>query len=126
MAVSEDQKPKVMNIRYRNNAAYRSVHASGAYGGIVPSGEIFLGVFSERNHFPECATVEFSDAGDQGIENVQVEKGIVREMEVGVIMNLNVAKAIKQWLDEKITLIEQAAADPNAKSIQIVEAKRQL
>lgn len=121
-----DQKPLGLNIRYRTNPAYRSVYAGGAYGGIVPSGEIVLGIFSERPHFPESAIVEFNEQTKQGTETVQIEKGIVREMEVGVIMNLNVAKAVRQWLDEKIAFVEKTLADPNIKQIEITGAKSEV
>jgi hypothetical protein len=110
-----------IQIRYRNSPAYRSIHASGAYGGVIPTGDITLGIFSERNHFPESAIVAVSPETKQGTETVQVEKGIVREMEVGIIMNLSVAKAIRQWLDDKIAFIE-ANTDPN-KRIEIAGAR---
>ncbi|MGA2714503.1 MAG: hypothetical protein ABSG41_15470 [Bryobacteraceae bacterium] len=118
--MAEDQKEKTLHIRYRNNPAYRSVHAGGAYGGVLPSTEIFLGIFSERTHFPESATVEINEETKQGVEKVQIEKGIVREMEIGLIMNVHVAKAIRQWLDEKIAFVEQVTADPKNAQIEII------
>ena len=121
--MGEDQKSKSLNIRYRNNPAYRSVHATGAYGGTLPNGEICLGIFSERTHFPESAIVEVDEQTKQGKETVQVEKGIVREMEVGIIMNLDVAKAIRVWLDDKIAFVEQAMADPKQMRIEVIGGK---
>jgi hypothetical protein len=121
--MAEDQKTKILQIRYRNNPAYRSVHAGGAYGGVVPSGEIFLGIFSERTHFPESATVELDEQTSQGRETIQIEKGIVREVEVGLIMNLSVAKAIRQWLDEKIAFVEQVNSDPNSTRVEIIPGR---
>ena len=120
-----DSNTKSLSVRYRNNAAYRSVHASGAYGGAVPTGEIFLGIFSERTHFPESALVEFDEVTHQAKETVQVEKGIVREMEVGIIMNLEVAKSIHLWLQEKINFVEgmMASSEPR---VEVLGGKSKL
>jgi hypothetical protein len=70
--------------------------------------------------------VDFNDQTGQGIETVQIEKGIVREMEVGLMMNLSVAKAIRQWLDEKIAFVEQVVADPAAKRVEIIGGRSEL
>jgi hypothetical protein len=121
----EDDKQSI-KINYRSAQSYRVVHASGIHGGPLPSGEIFLSVFSERTNFPDSSVIQIEKDGSgfSGKEIVQIDKGLVREMEVGVLMNINVARALRQWLDEKIIFIERAMDDPNVpKNVMIAGGK---
>jgi len=120
----EDKKS--IKVHYRSGQAYRSIHAGGAHGGALPSGDIFMGIFSERTNFPDCSVIELEReaSGYSGKEIVKIEQGLVREMEVGVFMNINVARSLRQWLDEKIAFIEQAMQDPTVpKDVMITGGK---
>ena len=101
-------KNKLM-FSYKLGSGYRSIKASGAYGGIVSTGDIYMGIYSERSHLPETSYVNVSDDGVVLEDEVfRAPDGTVREIEVGLLMNLSTAKAYRKWLDDKIRAIEEA------------------
>jgi len=94
---------------------FRVVHADGAWGGITPRGLIEVNFYSERQPIPRSLTHSFSlESGELGqeIKGARVSReGPVREVEVGVIMDLSCARAVRKWLDDKITALEGMAKE---------------
>ncbi len=103
------KNPNKLQISYRQSASYRTFHGSGAFGGITPTGELFVGFYSERPHFPESGEVTFQPSGDNQ-EELNVRSGVVREMEMGTIMTYDAAKAFSQWLTDRLTQLDRAKA----------------
>lgn len=89
---------------------YRVVHADGAFGGITPSGQIRMAIFSEAQRFPHTITYDISSGRPQEIgrhpESGSHPPPVTRELEVDIAMNLPVARVIHQWLGDKITQVE--------------------
>jgi hypothetical protein len=104
MSEQEKVSGRTIDISYRQAPNYRNVDAAGAYGGVTPTGEIFMGVYSQRVHFPESSVLELDSEGHPGEENFAVAKGIVREIEVGLTMDFDTAVAVHNWLAEKISV----------------------
>jgi hypothetical protein len=103
MSEQEKASKKTLTISYRESPAYRNVHVSGAYGGLTPTGEIFMGVYSQRLHFPESSCVELPGNVGVAIEkDFKVSSGLVRDMEVGLTMDIDTAKAVYEWLKFKL------------------------
>ena len=88
---------------------YRVVHADGAYGGVTPRQGIFVTFYSERLPIPKVM-VNHVDAAGRLREEIrserQVKDGVIRESEVGVAMDLEVAKSLLIWLKDKIEILE--------------------
>jgi len=92
---------------------FRVIHADGAVGGITPTGEIFFSLFNQRMPIPKLIVQGFTETGELGPEIMgerEIRDGIIREVEVGVIMNPTVAKQLRDWLDQNLQLIAQVAA----------------
>ncbi len=76
----------------------------GIYGGLTPRGEIYMDIFIEKNVSPEFVTHKIEETGELGGEiDKKVENGILREVECSMIMNIDMAKSLRKWLDDKIT-----------------------
>ncbi len=88
----------------------RVSHCDGAFGGVTPSGNIYIAFYSEHAKTPTTTRYEV-DAPARQIKQVAPQPGQIaeweREIEAEVIMNLNVAKSLRGWLDDKIKALEQ-------------------
>ena len=94
---------------------FRVVHADGAWGGVTPRGFIEVNFYSERQPIPRSLThsvnLESGTLGAEIREARVTKEGPVREVEVGVIMDLQCARSVRKWLDDKIAVVEQMAAE---------------
>ena len=107
-------KKKTRNIKqiefdFIKSNFFRVIRADGAFGGIAPGGAIHMAIYSERQAIP-TKTVHSLDGQQLGAEIVEKREGrtaIVREVEVDVVMELPQAIVFRQWLDEKITQLQQ-------------------
>lgn len=92
---------------YEKSNHFRVVHADGVYGGITPMGYLHFALYNERHPIPKVSALPISDGRPAGPEVVKEKKdGIFREVEVDVIMDINIAIAFKQWLDEKVKALK--------------------
>lgn len=108
-----DPKQRV-RFHYIKSNLYRVAHVDGIHGGPTPQGGVFIGVFSERLPIPESSVHEFKDGGILGDEIKEERKskdGIVREVEIGLEMNLEVAEQIHGWLGEVIKRLRNAKTE---------------
>ena len=100
-------------INYCKSPQYRTIHADGAFGGVTPMGKtISLGFFSERNSLPDTVftpimhapgdplaqAINFGDDRDR--ENAR--PGIMREVEVNVLMDRQTAEQLLAWLTVRV------------------------
>ena len=66
-----------------------------------------MSFFSERSPIPQTLTHDITPQGNLGEEtNRQVKSGVVREVEVEVIVDLATAKGMLGWLETHISAIE--------------------
>jgi hypothetical protein len=88
-------------IYIKKSNLHRVVHADGVYGGGTPTpGNIMMTIFSHRVPFPE--KIINDGAGREVISKREVKYGIEQELEVSVVMALDTAKIMLQWLDNTI------------------------
>jgi hypothetical protein len=113
-----------IRFHYIKSNAYRVVHADGVIGGPTPSGLFQMSFFSERLPIPTSVDHAAVDLGGGRMrlgEEIATEgkKGVVREVEVGVAMTMEMAKLLRDWLTDGIQRLEAArqgkgAVDPDA------------
>jgi hypothetical protein len=110
---SEGQLPSSVTLNYIKSNYFRVIHADGAIGGFTPKGEMFVSLYSERPPLPDVTVqaVENGQLGPEIIEHRRGTEGILREVEVGVVMDVNVAKALVAWLTERIKVADQMRLD---------------
>lgn len=86
---------------------FRVIHVEGIFGGNSPRGLINMAVFNERWPIPKQITHEYTE-GRSGKEIERVARdAIVREVEAQLVMNVQTAKSICKWLQDKINNIEE-------------------
>ena len=107
-------EPPRITIHNIKSPFFRTVHADGLFGGVTPHGYIQMSFWNERAPIPQIIEHEIESNGTLGkeIEASRIGKtGLVREVDVDVIMNLETAIAVKKWLDEKITVLMTAVEE---------------
>ncbi len=96
---------KTVTVHNIKGSNFRQVHVDGAHGAITPSGLININFFSQRNAIPKGTIYSLNEDGtiNKSIEDVEDSKhGIVRDFDFGIIMDINVCKKIKDFLENKI------------------------
>ena len=101
--------PTEIEFDFIKSNFYRVVKADGFFGGLSPNGSLHLGVYNERMPYPQKMfhKVEGGTMGPEEISKRIGRTGILREMEVGVSMDVTQAIVLRNWLDEKIKQYEQ-------------------
>jgi hypothetical protein len=109
--MSENYPPGAVKFHYLKGNFFRVIHADGAIGGITPSREIFFSLFSERGAIPQLIEQAINADGSLGAEIKTVGKeGIVREIEVGVMVSPKAARRIAAWLAKQAEILD--ASEP--------------
>ncbi len=104
------EQPKKVRFNFIKSNYFRVVHMDGAHGGVTPHGQIFVSVYNERAPIPQATLHVVDSAGTLGKEAREeriVKEGLVREVEVGMIMDLATAESLHQWLGEKIATLKE-------------------
>ena len=110
------ETPNSLDFYYIKSNFYRNCPVDGAYGGITPNGGIHLNFFTERHAIPQKITVELQD-GVVGRElDKDGKKGIVRELEVGLSMDLKTAIVVRDFMNKMVRILEEKQGhQPKAK-----------
>jgi hypothetical protein len=120
VSTSGDEKlPSSINFHWIKSQFFRVIHTDGAFGGLTPQGDIFLSVYNERAPLPDV-TVQAVEKGQLGAEITEKrvgKEGIIRELEVGLVMDLRVAKSIHDWLKQRIEILEQLQLAQKPRSV---------
>jgi hypothetical protein len=111
--------PDSVSFRYYKSQAFRVIHSDGAFGGLTPRRDIFLAFYNERFPIPEV-TVHRVDQDGSVAEEIRSERKakteIIREVDFGVVLDLEVAKSLLKWLTEKVGEAEKLEVDLAAKT----------
>jgi hypothetical protein len=121
--MSSPQPPSNVKFHYVKSNFFRVIHSEGVIGGLTPSREIFLSFFNQRAALPRMIEFAISPEGKLGNElKREGKEGIVREMEVGVLMNVAAAKDLAEFLLSQVKLLEES--EPEKKHNESVSTKR--
>lgn len=97
--------PKSVDMHYLKTNNYRTYHVDGIFGGLTPDGnKLYIELFVQRVVTPTKVKHAINQDGTLGKEIGKREgkSGIIREIESGIIMDINVVRTFKKWLEEKI------------------------
>ena len=104
--MADDRQDADQNVRisYPASNDYEVIYANGAHGGITPDGtEIKFDLYQEYGQPPEYETRQIHGVKMGDIVSKQpATPDIVRERVVGVIMTLDKAEVLANWMIEKI------------------------
>lgn len=96
-------RPEEVTFHYLKGPDFRTIHIDGAIGGITPSGFLHIAFFCERMAIPKTVKQKIKDDGTLGDEiDRDVREGVVRQMEIDVVMGEEAVKNLKVWLDRKL------------------------
>jgi hypothetical protein len=77
----------------------------GFVGGLTPNGHIHLAFFSERSLLPKKHVFKLNPDGSLGPEELDDKASrepIVRDIQVDVLMTVQAAEGLKNWLEQYI------------------------
>jgi hypothetical protein len=99
---------------YIKSNACRVIHADGAYGGVTTQLLIYMALYSEHNMPPDKATIILDRNDKTAREEPQPRSNkVTREIETEVMMSLDVARALRDWLAERLAAAEKIQDNPN-------------
>jgi hypothetical protein len=102
--------PSSVVFNYVKSKYFRVVYATGAFGGITPQGMIHACLYNERTAIPRRVRHTMDSEGrlSETFEVIETREGLVREMEIDLILDLATAKSLRNWLDKKIDQLTAA------------------
>jgi hypothetical protein len=99
--------PQRIKFHYIKGQQFRVVHVDGLIGGVTPKGLIHIAVYSERPAIPQVTEHVLSEAGVLGdIASQEGKEGIVREIDVDLMITRTTAVEFRDWLTERIKDID--------------------
>lgn len=101
---------KQIKFKYVFDKDYNPVYCNGAYGGINPQGDIVANFYFERSPIPNHVIHDINDDGTlSGVvssDPSEVEQYMIRYVNGGIILNIDSAKSIHEWLGGLISELE--------------------
>jgi len=91
---------KNIKIYFSKTKDYKIISATGAWGGVSPSGDIFFDLFIDKRDNPEYLELKV-DSHNNTEEVGRGEQKLVRESQIGIILRPDNALVIGKWLIEK-------------------------
>jgi len=106
--------PMRIRYEYKVKKDVSLEYAHGVWGGVNPHGEIELNFYTESDTIPPFSERIVTPDGNLGHEMSPGEedvKQVTRSVTSRVIMNYATARAMYEWLDEKLASIEAELED---------------
>lgn len=118
----ESQDHTKVKFDYIKSQYFRVIHVDGAVGSVTPAGTLHFALYNERPAIPRQITHLLKADGSLGErldEETVSRDAFVREMEVDVILTVDVAESLRNWLEDKI----KEARGLQAKAAEIKKGK---
>lgn len=106
----DGKHPQKIAFDYIKGQYFRVIHADGAIGAITPRGDIQFALYSERKAIPRRQVNAIKSEfilGDVIKEETVSRDSIVREMDINVVVNSDVATNLAKWLLERVEELEK-------------------
>lgn len=111
-----DETVPTININYLKSAHYQEVPCDGVIGAATPHGKLWMAFYAERGAIPQVVMHKLTqtgqdgefrlEAGDVGVP-VEGRTGMVRNLEVGVYMNVDTAREFHKWLGMQLAALTE-------------------
>jgi len=104
--------PERVIFEYIKSPLFRVIHADGVVGSPTPSGNLHMAFFSERPAIPKRiahALNEDKSLGAVVSGETVVREGLIREIDVDVIMSVQVAENLLKWLADRVADLKARA-----------------
>lgn len=109
-----DEPPKTVDINWIKTSQFREIACDGIVGGPSAQNKLWLAFYNERfplprlvreKLIPTSVADEYLIAEGEG-QPLESKSGIIRNLEVGVFLNKEVAIQLRDWLSKQIDLLE--------------------
>lgn len=107
---SDEQQPRKIKFDYIKSNFFRVIRVDGIWGGITPNADIQIAFWNERPAIPKQVVYEIMPDGDV-IENIEGREAIVREVEVSMILDIDTAEMLIDWLRDQVLEIQGGIDD---------------
>jgi len=108
----ESVLPSSVKFHYIKGHNFRVIHTDGVIGGITPQRQIFLSLFSERAALPTMIEFQVSSEGALGAEvKREGKEGLVREMDIGIILNADTAQQLSDFLQKQLLVLKESTPE---------------
>ena len=117
----ELQSTNQMEIHFIKSSQFRVVHADGAWFGCDPQGALHLTFYNDRSPSPRKVVVNVNQQGlavDEDISKRESRSGLVREVEVDVVLSFGAALALRAGLDANIKNAQKAMEQSVPESVK--------
>ncbi len=102
------EEKKTIKFIYNKTSNYRTYTVDGIVGGLTPKGKIFIDFFNEKMPIPNITDYELLEGGQLGKEvRNDTAKGIVREIDCGIYLDIPTAIVFSNWLKDRIDEFEK-------------------
>lgn len=111
----DEKNPLRIRYEYEQHPETRVQYAHGVWGGINPQGEVELDFYTESDKMPPYSERILAPDGSLGHEIIPQEdtlRVVVRHIHSKVILNYHTARAVLEWLQEKVDALENEMDDP--------------
>lgn len=92
---------KRIKVRYTKSPHFHSGFITGVYGGLAPNGLLNMNFFTDKIEPPASFMIEANDEG-LGKPEGPTQTTFIRELVVGIEVDVSSAKVINNWLSQKI------------------------
>lgn len=109
MPDGERKPPETVRFHYVKSPHFATVHVDGAIGGLTPRGLIHVALYAERAAIPTSTVQPVLDGrlGDELKDQRVGKEGVVRELQVDLVMDLAAAQSLQTWLADHIGTLAQ-------------------
>lgn len=94
-----------IQIHYIKSPHFKSFFATGIFGGVSPNGLVSMAFFVDRPPIPQSivTSVDVETGKTKEIDGSRVVKeGVIREVDCNILLDLNTAISLRDWLDKQI------------------------
>ena len=110
LMADEKNTSNTIKFKYKFDDDYNPIYVNGAHGGISTSGEIIINFYLERHPVPNTQIHEINQEGYLGKEinrePADNKSTMIRYIKNGVVLNLESAVKIRDFLDKQIQMVE--------------------
>jgi hypothetical protein len=102
--------PESVSFEYIKSNLFRVIRVDGVHGGVTPKANaIQMAFFNERQPIPkkEVYSIDMKHGGLGEMKEKDSRHCIVREVEIETIMDVETAKVLRDWLNDKINQAEE-------------------
>ena len=101
----QENSQTYLTFDYVKSNLFRTIHADGLVGSFTPSSDIYIAFFNERFPIPQQLVFELQSDGTIGDEITELRRSrdsVLREMEIGITMTVDVAESLVEYLKKMI------------------------